>query len=83
MPSLATELYAACERGDLAVARGVWRTIRPICRLLEETSYMAAVKAACELVGVRVGPTRSPIGALRPEARAQLAGLLAAAGLVT
>jgi 4-hydroxy-tetrahydrodipicolinate synthase len=56
--------------------------VRPICRLLEESVYPAAVKAACELVGLRVGPPRAPLSPTPAGVREQLRKLLAAAGLV-
>ncbi|MFB6784716.1 dihydrodipicolinate synthase family protein [Streptomyces sp. NPDC056352] len=82
MPRLAVEFFKAVhDHLDLERGRQMWRKIRPICRLLEEAGYAAAVKAACELVGLQVGPTRAPLRPIAPEARRQLQHLLDEAGL--
>jgi dihydrodipicolinate synthase/N-acetylneuraminate lyase len=83
MPQLAVEFFETVhDRRDLQVGRQMWRKIRPISRLLEEVGYPAGVKAACELVGLPLGPTRAPLGPIAPEARRELRRLLDIAGLV-
>jgi dihydrodipicolinate synthase/N-acetylneuraminate lyase len=83
MPRLAVSLFdAIVEERDLSEGSRLWSLVRPICRLLEESVYPAAVKAACELVGLAVGPPRAPLSPTSPDVREQLRGLLVAAGLV-
>jgi dihydrodipicolinate synthase/N-acetylneuraminate lyase len=84
IPELSVELFdAVARRGDLVAGREVWSRIWPICNFLEHAgSYVAAVKAGCELVGQPVGDPRPPILALGEEKRAELAGLLKAAGVL-
>ncbi|RJQ91198.1 dihydrodipicolinate synthase family protein [Amycolatopsis panacis] len=83
MPRLAVEFFETVhERRDLEQGRRMWRKIRPICRLLEDAGYPAAVKAACELAGLPLGPTRAPLRPISAEAREQLHRLLDAAGLI-
>lgn len=65
---------------DLDRARGLWARIYPVCRFLESSSYSAAVKEACNLIGLPAGPTRMPLLPLEDDARAELAELLVAAG---
>lgn len=82
LPREAVELHRLLvTESDLAGARELWRRIYPICAFLESHSYTAAVKEACDLVGLPIGPLRRPLLPLGPEERAELAGLLAAAGV--
>lgn len=67
--------------GDLAAARALWSDLYPITAFLEGTSYVAAVKAACRIVGLTTGPVRAPLLELTEAERDQLAALLAAAGI--
>ena len=79
IPELAVELFdAAAVRQDLAAARAVWARIWPICNFLETSgSYVAAVKAACDLAGIACGDPRPPILPLEAAQRAELAEILA------
>jgi dihydrodipicolinate synthase/N-acetylneuraminate lyase len=82
IPRLATELFDALHvRRDLVEGRRLWAQIWPICQLLEAGSYVAAVKAGCELVGAPVGPPRAPVLPLPSAERSRLASLLTAAGV--
>lgn len=78
IPELCVELFdAAARRRDLDAACEVWSRIWPICNFLETSgSYVAAVKAGCELIGEPAGPPRAPILPLDPAARARLGQLL-------
>jgi len=66
---------------DLAAARDLWASVYPICALLESTSYVSAVKAACRVVGLTTGPVRAPLLELPENERLELERLLAAAGI--
>jgi 4-hydroxy-tetrahydrodipicolinate synthase len=81
IPELSVELFnAAARRQDLAAAREVWSRIWPICNFLETAgSYVAAVKAGCELVGEPCGDPRLPILPLDARKKAELAKLLKSA----
>ena len=46
---------------DLPAARELWAGIWPLCQFLEGTSYSAAVKTACGIVGDTTGPVRAPL----------------------
>jgi 4-hydroxy-tetrahydrodipicolinate synthase len=83
IPDLAVELFdAAVRRQDLAEARSVWARIWPVCNVLENApSYLQAVKAACSLVGVEVGPPRAPVLPAGPALKKQLATALEAGGV--
>jgi dihydrodipicolinate synthase/N-acetylneuraminate lyase len=57
--------------------------VQPICAFLESTSYAAAVKAACRLVGLSAGPVRAPLLEIPAGECTELASLVAAAGIET
>lgn len=61
---------------DLAAARTLWDAFYPVNRFFEENGYSAAVKAAAELRGLRVGDPRPPVTRLDPERKEELSGLL-------
>jgi dihydrodipicolinate synthase/N-acetylneuraminate lyase len=82
IPELSRELWdALAVDGDLVRGRELWAKIYPICRLLEQYNYAAAVKTGLELTGYSAGPVRKPFALLEGEARAELARLLDAAGV--
>jgi 4-hydroxy-tetrahydrodipicolinate synthase len=67
---------------DLPAARELWARIWPLCQFLESTSYSAAVKAACRVVGVTAGPVRAPLLELSEDAVSELTALVEHATLV-
>jgi len=83
MPAACVELYENCVvHSDLKAARARWQTVWPICNFLETHSYIAGVKAACDIVGVSAGDPRAPFLPLAGPERAELEDLLKAAGIV-
>lgn len=82
IPELSRALWdALAVDGDLVRGRELWAKIYPICRFLEQHPYAAAVKTGMELRGFATGPARKPFALLDGEPRAELAGLLRAAGV--
>ena len=82
MPAEAVRLHRLLiEDVDLAAARDLWSKLWPICQFLEGTSYAAAVKAACRVVGLTTGPVRRPSLEITRDEQMELARLLAAAGI--
>jgi 4-hydroxy-tetrahydrodipicolinate synthase len=82
IPELSRQLWdALAVDGDLVRGRAVWAKIYPICRFLEQHNYAAAVKTGLELTGYSAGPVRKPFALLGGDDRAELAGLLRAAGV--
>jgi dihydrodipicolinate synthase/N-acetylneuraminate lyase len=62
IPELSRQLWdALAVDGDLVRGRELWAKIYPICRLLEQYNYAAAVKTGLELTGYSAGAQ-----ALRP-----------------
>jgi 4-hydroxy-tetrahydrodipicolinate synthase len=80
IPELSRQLWdALAVDGDVVRGRELWAKIYPLCRLLEQHNYAAAVKTGLELTGYPAGPPRKPFALLEGDARAELAGLLRAA----
>ena len=82
IPELSSQLWEALAvNHDLARGRELWTKIYPICRLLEQYNYAAAIKTGLELTGHSAGPVRKPFALLEGEARDELARLLRNAGV--
>jgi len=77
VPQQAVELWETLAvLGDLTKAREQWRDLWALSSYLESISYVAGVKAALEVVGHPVGPTRAPVRPLSAEQRAGLVTVL-------
>ena len=63
-------------KGDLGAAREQWRDLWALSSYLESVNYVAAVKAALEIVGHPAGPARAPAQPLTDAQRAGLAAVL-------
>lgn len=66
---------------DLVHGREIWQTFYPLNRFFEQEGYNAAVKAATNMQGIRVGVPRLPVLPLSSEKAAELGKLLEAVGL--
>ncbi|WP_144158083.1 4-hydroxy-tetrahydrodipicolinate synthase [Paraburkholderia sp. BCC1885] len=55
------KLQKASEAGNDGEVVAIWRQINPVIRALAKGSYNSGVKAACEILGLRVGSVRAPI----------------------
>jgi 4-hydroxy-2-oxoglutarate aldolase len=80
-PSLALEIHSAMNRGDVAAATAVQEKVAPLHMKIVAEMGVAGVKAALDQVGLTGGPLRSPLAALGPTERAEVAGLIKAAQL--
>ena len=47
---------------NLDAGRALWARIWPVCQVLDSTNYASAVKTACDLLGIPVGPTGAGTG---------------------
>lgn len=59
-PALA-RLHRAAQEEDATTTVAIWRQINPVIRILGDGPYNSGVKAACEILGLPVGPVRAPI----------------------
>jgi 4-hydroxy-tetrahydrodipicolinate synthase len=83
IPELCVEFYRSCQDFDEERMRNLWIRILPLVTFCESHTYVAAVKAGCELVGYRLGGPRLPILPLMSDEVKQLVELLKSAGVAT
>ena len=55
-------MYEAARAGDAARLLGIWQQINPLVAEVSRGHYNSNIKAACEILGFAVGPTRAPYG---------------------
>jgi len=82
-PALCVEIFEAFERGDHAAALAAQLRLNPIRLSLNLGTAPGGVKAALDLLGISLGPSRSPIAPLSPEKREKMRLALEQAGLRT
>jgi dihydrodipicolinate synthase/N-acetylneuraminate lyase len=83
VPGHAAELFrVVAEEKDLDKGRELWAPLWALSDVLESVNYPAAIKAALELTGHPVGPTRAPILPLTDEDRDRIAQALADLGVL-
>ncbi len=81
-PRLLVEIYETFRRGDHAASKAAQLRLNPLRLALGLCTPPGAVKAALELLGLGIGPCRSPVSGLLPERVAKMKAALAAAGLM-
>jgi 4-hydroxy-tetrahydrodipicolinate synthase len=82
-PRLVVDIYEAVQRGDHAAARAAQLRLTPVRLSLSLGTAPGGVKAALALLGLSIGPSRSPVGPLSPEKLQKMAAALAEAGLLS
>lgn len=73
---ITADVYRQTCAGNLAEARRQQAKLSALRDAYKLGTFPAVVKEAANLLGLPAGPTRSPVGPLRPEARAQLRQIL-------
>ncbi len=81
-PGLAVEIYEAFQRGDHAAAKAAQLRLNPVRLSLNLGTAPGGVKAALDLLGTSLGPSRAPIAPLSPEKREKMRSALGQAGLI-
>jgi 4-hydroxy-tetrahydrodipicolinate synthase len=81
-PALVVEIYEAFQRGDQAAAKAAQWRLNPVRLSLTLGTAPGGVKAALELLGMPIGPCRSPVGPLPADKRHKMKAALAEAGLL-
>jgi 4-hydroxy-tetrahydrodipicolinate synthase len=81
-PALLAEIYNAFQRGDLAASKAAQLRLNPLRLALGLCTQPAGVKAALQVLGMSIGPCRSPVAALSPEKMPKMRAALEAAGLL-
>ena len=70
------KLQQASTAGDIKTISEIWLQITPLIVFLASGRYNSGVKAACELLGLSVGPVRAPIPQYTAAQKEQLKAIL-------
>jgi len=81
-PALLAEIYNRYRAGDLEGAKAAQNRLSPLRLALGLCTAPGAVKAALRLLGMPIGPCRSPVSDLPPEKEPQMRAALRTAGLL-
>jgi len=81
-PALVAEIYNAFERGDMKAAQAAQLRLNPIRLALTLGSQPSGVKSALEILGLGIGPCRSPIAPLTKDSEKKMRAALESAGLL-
>jgi len=82
-PALCVEIFASFRRGDHAAALAAQLRLNPIRLSLNLGTAPGGVKAALDLLGMSLGPSRSPIAPLPADKQEKMRSALRQAGLQT
>lgn len=80
-PALCVKCFDAFQAGDRETAGAVQERLTPLAREIVNGMGPAGIKAAMEVVGLPMGPVRSPLQPLDARSLARLPDVLSAAGL--
>jgi len=78
--SICVEIFEAHERGDAAAAKAAQLRLNPVRLSLALGTAPGGVKAALALLGLSIGPSRSPVSGLSAEKQQKMRELLKQAG---
>jgi 4-hydroxy-tetrahydrodipicolinate synthase len=81
-PALLAEIYNAFRAGDLARSKAAQLRLNPLRLALGLCTAPGAVKAALQVLGMSIGPCRSPVGPLAADKLPKMRAALQAAGLL-
>jgi 4-hydroxy-tetrahydrodipicolinate synthase len=81
-PALLAEIYNAFQRGDLAASKAAQQRLSPLRLALGLCTAPGGVKAALQMLGMPIGPCRSPVAGLPAEKLPKMRAALEAAGLL-
>jgi 4-hydroxy-tetrahydrodipicolinate synthase len=81
-PRLVVDIYEACQRGDHAAAKAAQLRLNPVRMSLTLGTAPGGVKAALALLGLSIGPSRSPVATLPVEKQKKMRAALELAGLL-
>jgi 4-hydroxy-tetrahydrodipicolinate synthase len=81
-PALCVSIYENFQCGDTDGARKAQVLLNPTRMSLGLATAPGGVKAALEILGMSIGPSRSPVGPLSPESREKMRAALQESGLL-
>jgi 4-hydroxy-tetrahydrodipicolinate synthase len=82
-PALLAEIYSSFRRGDLEASKAAQLRLNPLRLALSLCTAPGGVKAALQLLGMPIGPCRSPVAGLNPDKVPKMRAALEAAGLLS
>lgn len=80
-PRILVDIFESFQRGDHTAAMAAQKKLNPVRLSLGLGTAPGGVKQALALMGMSIGPSRSPVNALSPEKLAKMKGILQSAGL--
>ncbi len=81
-PRLVVDIFEAFQRGDLEGSKQAQLKLNPVRLALTLGTAPGGVKAALTLLGMSIGPSRSPVAPLSPEKQQKMRAALEHAGLL-
>jgi 4-hydroxy-tetrahydrodipicolinate synthase len=81
-PALLVEIFESFERGDYEAARAAQLRLNPLRLALGLGTAPGGVKAALALMGMSLGPSRSPVAPLPPDKQQKMRAILQVVGLL-
>jgi 4-hydroxy-tetrahydrodipicolinate synthase len=81
-PRILVDIYESFMRGDQAASLAAQRKLNPVRMALTLGTAPGGVKAALQLLGMSIGPCRSPVAPLPPDKMQQMRMALQSAGLL-
>lgn len=81
-PALLVEIFESFQRGDQAASKAAQLRLNPIRLSLTLGTAPGGVKAALALLGMSIGPCRSPVAPLPPDKQQKMRQALQQAGLL-
>lgn len=81
-PALLAEIYTTFVRGDLAASQAAQARLHPLRMALTLCTAPGGVKAALDMLGLSIGPCRSPVSGLAADKKPKMLAALQAAGLL-
>ncbi len=81
-PALLAEIYNSFQRGDLAASKAAQLRLNPLRLALGLCTPPGGVKSALQMLGLGIGPCRSPVAGITPDKAPKMRAALQAAGLL-
>jgi len=81
-PKMIVEIYEAFKAGDMKRSLDAQFRLAPLRLAFDLGTFPVVIKEALTLIGIEAGPGIAPVGAMKPEARAELKDVLKNMGLL-
>ncbi|HZZ82875.1 MAG TPA: 4-hydroxy-tetrahydrodipicolinate synthase [Gemmataceae bacterium] len=81
-PKILVDIYESFMRGDQAASLAAQRKLNPVRMSLTLGTAPGGVKAALQMLGLSIGPCRSPVAPLPPDKMQKMKAALQSAGLL-